>query len=70
MRIRVSEPALIGDLIAYFRREECLALQTGRDIVAVALANALPYDAARIAVGLHLDDWLSAHAGASAQLMD
>jgi hypothetical protein len=70
MRIRVSEPSLISDLLQYLQRESCLAVQTGRDIVAVGLSNGLPYDAARIAIGLHLEDWLAAHAGATARIID
>jgi hypothetical protein len=70
MRIRISEPALIGDLLEYFRRNDCVAIQTGSDTVAVSLLDELPYDAARYAIGFRLSDWLHGHADTSAGIID
>jgi hypothetical protein len=70
MRIRISEPALIGDLLDYFRRNDCLAVQTSTDIVAVSLLEELPYDAARYAIGFRLADWLDGHADMTAGIID
>jgi hypothetical protein len=54
MRIRISEPALMGDLLEYFQQDDCVAIQAGADMVAVSLVDELPYDAARYAIGFHL----------------
>jgi hypothetical protein len=70
MRIRISEPALVGDLLDYFRRNDCVAIRTGRDTVAVSLVDELPYEAARYAIGFRLADWLLGHADASAGIID
>jgi hypothetical protein len=70
MRIRISEPTLVGDLLEYFRRSDCVAIQTGTDTVAVSLVDQLPYDAARYAIGFRLLDWLGGHAEASAAIID
>jgi hypothetical protein len=70
MRIRISDSALIGDLLEYLRGNDCLAIQTSTNIVAVSLADGLPYDAARLELDLHLSDWLVGHADASAVVID
>jgi hypothetical protein len=70
MRIRISEPALIGDLLEYFQRNDCVAVQTGSDIVAVSLVDELPYEAARYAIGFRLSDWLRDYGDMSAGIID
>ena len=42
----------------------------GRDMVVVSLSHALPYDAARLELDLHLGDWGLGHAGANAVVLD
>jgi hypothetical protein len=70
MRIRISETALVGDLLDYFRQNNCVAIQTGADTVAVSLLDEIPYDAARYAIGFRLSDWLCGHEDASAGIID
>lgn len=66
MRIRLSDPALMRDLLEYLRRKGCLAVQTSRDIAAVSLSPEFTYDAARLELDFHLADWLLEHEGATA----
>jgi hypothetical protein len=70
MRIRISEPDLVGELLEYFQRNDCDAIQTGTDTLAVSLSGELPYDAARYAIGFRLSDWLLGHADTSAAIID
>jgi hypothetical protein len=70
MRVRISDVTLIGDLLDHLRRRECDAVQTGPSLIAVSLAAALPYEAARLELDLHLTDWRTANAGASAVIID
>lgn len=70
MRIRVSDPALINELVEYLRRKDCDVVQTSRNVIAVSLSHALPYDAARFELDLSLVDWRLAQPGARAVLID
>ena len=70
MRIRVSDPVLIGDLLDCLLDNGCLAIQTSQNIVAVSFSDGLPYDVARLELDLHLADWLRGHADAGAVVID
>ena len=70
MRIRISEPALIGDLLEYLRRNGCVAVRTGNDTVAVSTGDDMPYDAARYTFGFRLSDWLDDHSDTSGRIID
>jgi len=70
MRIRLSNPALIGDLVDYLRQNDCEAMPMGPNLIAVSLSHALPYDAARLEVDLHLGDWALGHGDVSAVVLD
>lgn len=70
MRIRLNNPALIGDLVDFLRRNECEAVPMGRDLVVVSLSHTLPYDAARLELDVHLGDWALRHADANAVVLD
>jgi len=70
MRIRISDTALVRDLLEYLRRRHCEAVQMGHEVIAVSLAPSLPYEAARMELDLHLTDWRARHIGASAVILD
>jgi hypothetical protein len=70
MRIRLNNPALIGDLVDFLRRNDCEAVPMGRDMVAVSLSHALPYDAARLELDFHLGDWALRHDDVNAVVFD
>jgi hypothetical protein len=42
MRIRISDAALVRDLLDHLHGCECEAVQMGREVIAVSLAPALP----------------------------
>jgi hypothetical protein len=70
MRIRISDPELARDLLDYLGRNECVAIQTGREIVAVSLSQPLPYDAARVALDFRLAEWRGRHSHVRAVVID
>jgi hypothetical protein len=70
MRIRVSDAALIGDLVDYLRRNGCEAIQTGSHVVAVSLSHVLPYEAARVELDFRIADWRVGHEEATAVVID
>lgn len=70
MRIRINDTALVHDLLDHLRRRHCEAVQIGREIIAVSLAPALPYEAARMELDLHLTDWRTRHSDANAVIID
>lgn len=70
MRIRVSDPALVGNLLEYLTRCGCEAIQTGRDIVAASFPDPLAYDAARLELEFHLSEWPGARQGAGVVVLD
>ena len=70
MRIRVSDPGLIGDLLDCLLGNGCLAVQTSRSIVAVSFSDGLTYDVARLELDFQLADWLLRHEDASAVVID
>jgi hypothetical protein len=70
MRVRVSDPALAADLGKHLRRADCDVLQMSARVLAVALRDPLPYETARLAVKLRLEDWRERNAPANAVLID
>jgi len=70
MRIRVNDSALINDLVEYLRRKDCDVVQTSRNVVAVSLLHALPYETARFELDFRLADWRLGRPGASAVVID
>jgi hypothetical protein len=70
MRVRVSDPALLEDLLDYLRGNGCQVIQTSENMVAVALSDSLPYDAARLELDFQLADWLRERPDARAVVYD
>jgi hypothetical protein len=70
MRIRISDPELAGDLLDYLGRNECVAIQTGSDLVAVSLFQFLPYDVARMELDFRLAAWRGRHSHVRADVID
>jgi hypothetical protein len=70
MRIRVSDPVLVNDLLAYLRRCGYDVMQTSRTIVAASLEPSIPYGAARLELDFHLSDWRGGQPNASAIVLD
>jgi hypothetical protein len=70
MRIRLNNPALTGDLVDYLRQNDCEAMAMGPNLVAVSLSHALPYDAARLELGVHLGDWALENGNSAVVILD
>ncbi|HET7855445.1 MAG TPA: hypothetical protein VFL41_03215 [Gaiellaceae bacterium] len=70
MRIRVSDPGLVGDLLEYLQRCGYEAMPTSGTIVAASLEHSVPYEAARLELDLHLSDWQGRRPDASAVVLD
>ncbi len=70
MRIRVSDPALLRDLISYLRAAECVAEQASKDAVEAFVPRAPDEEQARREVNSYLAIWRAMHPGARADLLD
>jgi hypothetical protein len=70
VRVRISDPDLSEDLLAYLARSGCLAVKTGPRVLAVSAAPSLSYDAARMEIELRLTEWRARNAPASADVID
>lgn len=70
MRIRISDVALVDDLLNHLGRCQCEAVKMGHAVIAVSLASALSYEVARMELDLHLADWRRLNVGASAVIID
>ena len=70
MRVRVSDPALLGELRAHLLKVDCDVVQAGSRILSVALREPLPYELARSALDQELGAWLRGRSPESAVLLD
>jgi hypothetical protein len=70
MRVRVSDPRLVSDLLDFLRGADCEAIRLGRTMVAVAIAQPLPYETARMELDFRLGEWRERHADAHAHVVD
>ena len=70
LRIRLSEPLLVDDLVEFLRRREYLAEEAGEGVVEVGIARSLRHDALRLEVDLLLRAWEARHPGADAAVID
>ncbi len=70
MRIRISDPRLVSELLDFLRRSNCTAVQTSSDMLAVSIPEPLPYEVARMELDLYLAEWHARHSDARAVLID
>ena len=68
MEIVVSDPCLVGDLIAFLRHAECEAEQVGERAVVATLPRALGPEAER-ELSLYLLTWQAMNPGVSARIV-
>ena len=66
MRVRLSDPAFVQDLISYLRSTECLAEQTGVDAVEVEVPRAPSAEQAERELTVYLAAWRAMHPGVHA----
>jgi hypothetical protein len=69
MRVRVSDPALLGELQRYLRAAECVAEQSDEDALDVYIPRAPSEDQARREVEIYLKAWQAMNAGARAEIV-
>ena len=67
MKIRLSDPALVDDLLAFLRARQCVAEQASEDTLDVELPAAMRSDAAALELDLYLRVWEASHPGAIAR---
>jgi hypothetical protein len=70
MRVRVSDPALLRDLISFLRSAGCVAEQASRDSADVFVPDARGESQARRRVTEQLGAWRSRHRGSGADIVD
>ena len=68
MKVHVSDPAFVYDLLASLKRANYAATQTGDDTVEVAVPGAASPDQARLHLGFYLANWRARHPGIVADL--
>jgi hypothetical protein len=70
MRVRISDPALLRDLLDFLRRAECVAEQANADTLDVFIPQAPSAAQARREVDLYLASWRARHPGVAADVLD
>jgi hypothetical protein len=68
MEIEVSDPNLVGDLVAFLRHAECEAEQVGERAVVATLPRAIGPEAER-ELSLYLLAWQAMNPNASARIV-
>jgi hypothetical protein len=69
MRVRVSDPALLGNLQRYLRAAECVAEQSGKDTLDVSIPRAPSDEQARREVAIYLQTWQAMNLSARAEIV-
>ena len=70
MRARVSNPALLRDLISYLQKAECIAEQVGQDELELSIPRAPDEAQARREAQLYLRTWRAMNPGANVEIID
>jgi hypothetical protein len=68
MKVLVSDPAFVYDLLASLRRANYLATQAGRTLVDVQIPSASTAEQARLHLGFYLANWRARHPGIVADI--
>jgi hypothetical protein len=68
MRVRISDPALLNDLMSYLRSADCVAEKADADALDVAVPRAPSDDQAAREVDIYLRAWQAMHPGVRANL--
>ena len=63
MRIRLSDPALVDELLEYLSRHEAVAERSDSDVIAVSLPRIERSDAAKLELDLYLRVFEATHPG-------
>jgi hypothetical protein len=69
MKVRVSDPAFVYDLLASLQRANYAASQTGADVVEVRVPPAATVEQAQLHLGYYLANWRARHPGVVADFV-
>jgi hypothetical protein len=69
MRVRVSDPALLGELQRYLRSAECVAERSGENTLDVSIPRAPSDEQARREVAIYIQAWCAMNPGARAEIV-
>jgi hypothetical protein len=69
MRVRISDPALLGDLQRYLRAAECVVEQSDENALDIYVPQAPSEDQARREVAIYLQTWQAMNPGARADIV-
>jgi hypothetical protein len=68
--VRISDPSLAPDLVAFFRRNAFLAVQEADATIDVLPIPARSEESDRVRIGRYVEAWLADHPGVVAELVD
>ena len=68
MKVQVSDPAFVYDLLASLKRANYAATQTGTSTVYVRIPASSTVEQARLHLGFYLANWRARHPGIVADL--
>jgi hypothetical protein len=69
MKVHVSDPAFVYDLLASLQRANNAAAQTGADTVEVTIPTTATPEQALLHLGYYLANWRARHPGVVADLV-
>jgi hypothetical protein len=70
MRVRISDPTLVDDLLGFLQRSRCLAEPQADGTVAVYLPHDLPDSVARAELESYLRLWARSHPDRRAEVVE
>ncbi len=70
MAVRLSDPSLTPDLVAFFRRNAFLAVQDSDDTIDVLPIRAASERSDQLRIDRYVAAWLADHPGVVAELVD
>jgi hypothetical protein len=70
MLVRISDPELAADLLAFFRRNAFLAAQEGRNTIDVLPINTVSERSDRLRIRRYLEAWLADNPGVVGDVLE
>jgi hypothetical protein len=70
MKVRLSQPELAGDLLAFLRRMQCEGRVETTGTLTVEVPDASRQDQAWLELDLYLKAWLTSHPDVELELLD
>lgn len=69
MKVNVTKPELVDDLLAFLRRADCVASLAEDGSIEVEVPKAYGDEQARMEIDLYLKAWQAAHSDVEAHLL-